>query len=74
MENFTFVNTTKIIFGKGVEEGVGREVKPLSSRVLVHYGKESVRKSGLLDRVHRSLDAHGISHVDLGGVVPNPRL
>jgi hypothetical protein len=74
MENFTFVNPTKIIFGKAAEESVGREIKPISSHVLVHYGKESVRKSGLLDRICRALDAEGIQHVELAGVVPNPRL
>ena len=74
MENFTFVNPTKIIFGKSTEEGVGREIKPFSSRVLMHYGKESIRKSGLFDRICRALDKEGIQHVELGGVSPNPRL
>jgi alcohol dehydrogenase YqhD (iron-dependent ADH family) len=74
MENFTFMNPTKIIFGRGTEEGVGREVKPFSSRILLHYGRDSVKKSGLLDRVSQALDREGIQHVDLGGVLPNPRL
>lgn len=74
MENFTFVNTTKIIFGKATEEGVGKEVKPFSSQVLLHYGKASVKKSGLFDRICRSLDAEGIHYVELGGVLSNPRL
>jgi alcohol dehydrogenase len=74
MDNFTFVNPTKIIFGKDTEEGVGKEVKPFSSRALLHYGKESVKKSGLLDRICRALDKEGIQHVELGGVSPNPRL
>jgi alcohol dehydrogenase len=74
MDNFTFVNPTKIIFGKATEESVGREVKPYSSRVLLHYGKDSVKKSGLLDRVCKALDKEGILHVELGGVAPNPRL
>ena len=38
MENFTFVNTTKIVFGRGAEEGVGREVKPFSSRSVTLQG------------------------------------
>ncbi|MGO9411617.1 MAG: iron-containing alcohol dehydrogenase [Spirochaetia bacterium] len=74
MDNFTFVNTTKIIFGKSTEEGVGKEIKPFSSKVLLHYGKDSVKKSGLLDRICRALDKEGIQHVELGGVSPNPRL
>ncbi len=74
MENFTFVNPTRIIFGKSTEDGVGTEIKPFSSRVLMHYGKESIRKSGLFDRICRALDKEGIQHVELGGVSPNPRL
>ena len=74
MDNFTFLNTTKIIFGKSTEESVGKEIKPYSSRVLLHYGKDSVKKSGLFDRICRALDKEGIQRVELGGVSPNPRL
>ena len=74
MENFTFANPTKIIFGKATEQGVGKEIKPFSSRVLLHYGKASIKKSGLYDRICRALDAEGIRHVELGGALPNPRL
>ncbi|OHD67571.1 MAG: butanol dehydrogenase [Spirochaetes bacterium RBG_13_68_11] len=74
MENFTFANTTKIIFGRGTEAGAGAEMKPLAQRVLLHYGKDSIRKSGLHGRVLQSLKAAGISCVELGGVVPNPRV
>ena len=34
MENFTFYNPAKIIFGKGTENQVGKEMKKLGSRVL----------------------------------------
>jgi alcohol dehydrogenase len=74
MENFTFVNTTRIVFGKGTEAEAGREMKGLARRVLLHYGKDSIRKSGLFDRVARSLKEAGIEFVELPGVVPNPRL
>ena len=42
--------------------------------MLIHYGSGSVVKSGLLDRVKKSLDAEGLSYVELGGVVANPEL
>lgn len=44
----------------------------LGSRVLVVYGGGSVVLSGLLDAVIRLLDAAGVSHMELGGVRPNP--
>ena len=31
-------------------------------------------RSGLLGRIKESLDASGVTYVELGGVVPNPRL
>ena len=75
MNNFTYYAPTKVVFGKGVENTVGEELKALgATKVLIHYGGGSVIKSGLMDRVKASLDAAGIAHVELGGVVPNPRL
>lgn len=41
--------------------------------MLVHYGSNSAKKSGLLSRVCESLSASGISYCLLGGVKPNPR-
>ena len=47
MENFIFQNPTKIIFGKGTENQVGKEVSQYSKKVLFHYGGGSIKKSGL---------------------------
>ncbi|MGO8695148.1 MAG: iron-containing alcohol dehydrogenase [Rectinemataceae bacterium] len=74
MDDFVFRNTTKIIFGRGAETKVGVEAKAFASKVLVLYGGGSVKKSGLFDRVTASLEAAGLSFVELGGVAPNPRL
>lgn len=73
MENFTFYSPTKFAFGKDKENETGKLVKEFGgSKVLIHFGGGSVVKSGLLDRVKKSLDAEGISYVELGGVQPNP--
>lgn len=74
MRNFTFHNPTKIIFGKGAENKVGVETARYSKRILLHYGGESAKRSGLYDRVVASLEAAGVAFVELGGVQPNPRL
>jgi len=73
MENFVFNNTTKIIFGKGVESQVGNELKGYR-KILLHYGSGSIKKSGLYDRVVQSLQDAGVAWVELGGVKPNPSL
>ena len=41
--------------------------------MLIHYGGNSAKKSGLLDRVEASLKEEGLDYVMLGGVKPNPR-
>lgn len=75
MKNFRYYTPTQVIFGQDTESKVGNLVKQYGGKkVLVHYGSVSARKSGLLARVLRSLDEAGIAHVELGGVVPNPRL
>ena len=75
MENFVYETPTKVYFGKGEEDKVGELIKEYNpKKVLVHFGGGSARKSGLLDRVERSLTTSGLSYVLLGGVVANPEL
>ena len=74
MENFTFYSPTFFVFGKETENQAGEYVKRFQgSRVLIHYGGNSAKRSGLLDRVEASLQREGIPFVSLGGVQPNPR-
>ena len=74
MENFTFYSPTFFVFGKESENQTGEYVKKFGgSKVLIHFGGNSAKKSGLLDRVEYSLKKEGISFVELGGVKPNPR-
>lgn len=75
MVNFEYFTPTKVVFGKNAEEKTGELVKAQGcKKVLVHYGGQSAKKSGLLDRICASLEKEGISYVTLGGVVPNPHL
>lgn len=74
MKNFEFRNPTKIIFGKGTEKEVGKECARYAKKVLLHYGAGSVIRSGLLDKVKKSLEEAQVEYVELGGVKPNPRI
>jgi len=74
MNNFNFYSPTYFVFGKGRENETGKYVKRFGgTKVLLHFGGNSAIKSGLLDRVKKSLTQEGISFVELGGVLPNPR-
>lgn len=73
MDNFTFYSPTCFAFGKGTENETGKYVKKYGGhKVLIHYGGGSVKHTGLLDRVKASLDAEGITYVELGGVKASP--
>lgn len=74
MENFIFQNPTRIIFGKGTENQVGREVSRYGNKILLHYGGGSIKSSGLYQKVVASLQEAGVEFVELSGVKPNPRL
>ena len=75
MQAFTFYSPTKIIFGSATETQVGTQIALNGgTRVLVVYGGQSAVKSGLLDRVLRSLEEAGLAYDCMGGVQPNPLL
>ncbi|MCI5900272.1 MAG: iron-containing alcohol dehydrogenase [Lachnospiraceae bacterium] len=75
MINFEFHTPTKVIFGKDTETQAGKEIKAQGGhKVLVHFGGDYLIKNGTLDRVHQGLEDAGLEYIDLGGVVPNPRL
>ena len=73
MFNFNFYTPTRVVFGKETEYRImGKLVKNVNcKKVLLHYGSGSVIRSGLLGRIKESLDASGVTYVELGGVVPN---
>jgi alcohol dehydrogenase class IV len=63
---------TKIHFGEGTALQLGEVVKRYGNRTLLIIGKGSIKKSGMLDRVLRSLEKHSVSYKMVEGVEPNP--
>ncbi len=74
MLNFDLHIPTRIIFGRNTHNDIGALLKPHAKKVLLHYGGSSIKKSGLYDAVSASLKNSSIDFIELGGVVPNPRL
>jgi len=73
--DFEYYTPTKVVFGDGAEKNVGKLIKEQNAKkVLIHYGSNFAVKSGLIDRVKETLRESQIEFVELGGVVPNPRL
>lgn len=74
MLNFDLYMPARIVFGRGTQSRIGELLKPHAKKVLLHYGGGSIKRTGLYDTVVKSLNDAGIPFVELGGVVPNPRL
>ncbi|MBQ6456295.1 MAG: iron-containing alcohol dehydrogenase [Mogibacterium sp.] len=75
MMSIGYYTPTKVVFGAGAENQTAEMLREFgASRVLIHFGSGSVKRTGLLDRVEKNLSDAGIEYVELGGVVPNPRV
>ena len=75
MESFNYHVPTEVCFGPGSENQTAALVQKYGgSRVLVVYGGQSARKSGLLGRITQQLADAGITYAPFGGAQPNPRL
>lgn len=75
MLDFTYYAPTKVHFGKDKHKNVGQIIKEYGfDTIMMQYGKESIKKSGLYDEVISSLSDSGIKVIEMGGVEPNPKL
>jgi NADP-dependent alcohol dehydrogenase len=69
MENFTYFNPTKILFGRGQIAGIDKELPP-GARVLLLAGGGSIRRNGVHDQVKKALG--GRPTFEFFGVEANP--
>ncbi len=74
MNNFTFYNPTKLIFGKDQVEQLKTLVPQYGKKVLLVYGGGSIKRNGLYDKVTTYLKEIDVELFELAGVEPNPRL
>ena len=70
--DFTFYNPTKIYFGKNALDNLPAELENYGKTVLLVYGKGSVKKLGLYDKVLEMLHQAGNTVVELSGIKSNP--
>lgn len=70
MQNFTFHNPTKIIFGKGQIATLAQEI-PAAARVLITYGGGSIKQNGVYQQVTTALQGRTVG--EFGGIEPNPK-
>ena len=69
MQNFTFYNPTRILFGPGRVAEIAREI-PAGARVLITYGGGSVLRNGTLQETRAALEKFTV--FEFSGIEPNP--
>ena len=75
MLDFIYNTPTKVYFGKDKEKEVGKIIKELGfNKIMMQYGKGSIKKSGLYDTIMTSLKENNIQVVEFSGVEPNPKI
>ena len=70
--DFTYYNPTRIHFGRESLNKLKGELDNYGDTVLLLYGKNSIKKIGLYDKVKSILNESGKKVVELAGVMPNP--
>ena len=70
--DFTYHNPTTIHFGRNALEKLSVELEGFGKNVLFVYGKNSIKKSGLYDKVISILQSCGKRVVELPGIKSNP--
>ncbi len=73
MKPFAIYNPTKILFGSGEVEKAGEEAARIEKKALIVTGRNSTKKSGVLDRVIASLEKSGVKSAVYNGITPNPK-
>ncbi len=75
MQNFKFSIPTTVFFGKSEIRVLGKETAKLGvKRVLLCFGSNRIKQSGLYDEAKKLLHTEGIESIDLSGIDPNPRI
>ena len=69
MNNFTFHNPVRIVFGRGSIAQLSQLVPP-GSRIMLIYGGGSIKNNGVYNQVINALTGHDV--IEFSGIEPNP--
>ena len=71
--DFTYENPTRIHFGKTALEHLPEELKKFGNNILLVYGKNSIKATGLYDKIIGILNECDKKVTELAGINSNPR-
>ena len=70
--NFSYVNPTKLYFGKDALSFLPGELAKYGDRVALVYGGGSIKRNGIYDQIMDILKQAGKEVVEISGVMSNP--
>ncbi len=70
--DFNFYNPTRVYFGKTAIDNLTKELSNYGQNILLVYGKGSIKKIGLYDKVIQILSSANKNVIELAGIKPNP--
>lgn len=72
--NFTYDIPTRIHFGKDALDQLGPELEKVGKTVMLIYGRNSIKKNGIYDKVMDILAKAGKTVIEHSGIKSNPTL
>ncbi|RJP58314.1 MAG: iron-containing alcohol dehydrogenase [Candidatus Auribacter fodinae] len=69
MQNFTYHNPVKLVFGKGSIKQLA-DLIPSGTKIMMTYGGGSIKTNGVYDQVKNALRNHTV--IEFGGIEANP--
>ncbi len=75
MNNFDWLNYTKVFFGKNKISILSKELEKMKiKKVLLVYGKGSIKSNGIYQKIQEQLELARVEYIELANVDPNPRI
>lgn len=76
LQDFDICINTRFVFGRHAQGKIGSNFKKMGvKKVLLHHDNgKFLYDTGILDDIKKQLSDNGIKSIELGGVLPNPRL
>ncbi|MFV0270491.1 MAG: iron-containing alcohol dehydrogenase [Macellibacteroides fermentans] len=71
MNNFSFQNPTRLIFGEGMIASLSKEI-PAGKKIMITFGGGSVKKNGVYDQVITALEGRNVT--EFWGIESNPTI
>lgn len=72
--SFIYDIPTKVYFGEGYFDCLGKVLKSFGTNVLLVYGGGSIKKTGLYEKILKQTNDNSLKIFELSGIEPNPKV